>query len=200
MWELDHKEFWAQKNWCFWTVVLKKTLESPLDSKEIKQVNPKEYQSWIFIGRTDAETEAPLPWPPDPKSRLIGKDPDAGKDWGQEKWLTEHEIGGWHHRLNQCESEQMPGDSEGQGSLVCCSPLGCKELDTTWQVNNNKYMCQSLNLLFVSQAYLSILQQCHTYCFRFIINLDICKVLCFFLMLMAYNQIVTFCRSITLIV
>ena len=140
MWELDHKEILAKKNLCFWTVVLEKTLESPLNSKEIKQVNPKEYQPWIFIGRTDAETEAPLLWPSDPKGRLIGKDPDAGKDWGREKWLTEHEIGGWHHRLNQWESEQMPGDSEGWGSLVCCSPLGCKQLDTTWQLNNNKYM------------------------------------------------------------
>ena len=92
MWELDYKENWAPKNWCFRTVVLEKTLESPLDSKEIKPVNPKGNQSWIFIGRTDAETEAPILWPPDSKSQLIGKDPDAKKDWGQEKGVKENEM------------------------------------------------------------------------------------------------------------
>ena len=100
-WELDHKESWALKNWCFWTVVLEKTLESPLDRKEIQPVNPKGNQSWIFIGRTDAEAEAPVPWPPDAKSWLIGKDPDAGNDWRQEKkGTTEDEMVGCHHRLN----------------------------------------------------------------------------------------------------
>ena len=94
------------KNWCFWTVVLEKTLESPLDCKEIKPVRPKENQSWIFIGRTDAETEAPILWPPAAKSWLIGKDPDAGKDWKQEKGTTEDERVGWHHRLNVHEFEQ----------------------------------------------------------------------------------------------
>ena len=101
MWELDYTEIWAQKNWCFWTVVLEKTLESPLDCKEIQPVNPKGDQSWVFIGRTDVEAETPILWPPDAKSWLIGNDPDAGKDWGQEeKGTTENEMVGWHHRLN----------------------------------------------------------------------------------------------------
>ena len=100
MWEMDCKESWALKNWCFWTVALEKTLESPLDCKEIQLVHPKD-QSWVFIGRTDAETETPILWPPDAKSWLIGKDPDAGRDWGQEeKGTTEDETVGWHHRLN----------------------------------------------------------------------------------------------------
>ena len=101
MWELDYKESWVQKNWCFWTVVLEKTLESPLDCKEIQPVHPKGNQSWVFIGRTDAEAETPILWPPDVKSWLIWKDPDVGKDWGQwEKGTTENEMVGWHHRLN----------------------------------------------------------------------------------------------------
>ena len=131
MWELDHKEGWAPKNWCLWTVVLGKTLRSPWKSKEIKPVNPKGNQSWIFIGRTD--TEAPILWPPDAKRRLIRKDPDAGKDWGQEKkGVTEDELVGWHHWLNKHESEQTLEDSEGQGSLVCCSPWRSrKESDKT---------------------------------------------------------------------
>ena len=101
MWELYYKESWAPKNWCFWTVVLEKTLESPLDCKEIQPVHSKEDQSWVFIGRTDVEAETPILWPPDAKSWLIWKDPDAGKDWGQEeKGMTENEMVGWHHRLN----------------------------------------------------------------------------------------------------
>ena len=130
LWELDHKEGWALKNCCFWIVVLEKTLESPLDSMEIKSVNPKENQPWIFIGGTDAE--APILWPPDAKCRLTGKDPDAGKDWWQkEKRVTEDEMVGWHRLLNGHEFEQTPGDNERQGSLVCCSPWGCKESDMT---------------------------------------------------------------------
>ena len=110
MWELDHKEGWALKNWCFWTVVLEKTLHSPLDSKEIKLVNHKGNEPWIFIGRTDAEAEAPILWPPDVKSWLIGKDLDAGKDWEQkEKRATEDEMVGWHRRLDGHEFEQTPG-------------------------------------------------------------------------------------------
>ena len=137
MWELDHKESWAPKNWCFWTVVLEKTLESLLHNKEIKLVNPKGNQPWIFIGRTDAEPEAPILWLPDTKNWLIEKDPDAGKDWRQgEKWATEGEMVGWHHRLNGHEFEQTPGDGEGQGSLACCSPWGHKELDMTEQLNS----------------------------------------------------------------
>ena len=108
MWRLDHKDSWASKNWCFWTVVLEKTLESPLDCKEIQPVNPKGDQSWIFIGRTDAEAEAPILWPPDAKNWLVGKDPDAGKDWRwEEKGTTVDEMVGWHHWLNGCEFEQL---------------------------------------------------------------------------------------------
>ena len=136
MWELDHKEGWAQKNWCLQTVVLKKTLESLLYSKEIKPVNPKGNQSWIFIGRTNAE--APIFWPSDVKSWLIRKDPDAGKDWRQEeKGTTEDKMFGWHRWLNRREFGQAPGNGEGQGGLACCSPWGCKELDTTEWLNNN---------------------------------------------------------------
>ena len=124
MWELDHKEGWTLKNGCFWTVVLEKTLESPLDSKEIKLVNPKRNQSWIFIGRTDAEAEAPILWPPDVKKWLIGKDPDAGKDWRQEKGVTQDKTVGRHHQLNRQEFELTLGDGEGQRSLVCCSSWG----------------------------------------------------------------------------
>ena len=131
MWEFDHKEGWESKNWCFWTVVLKKTLESPLDCKEIQPVNPKGNQSWLFIGRTDAEAEALIPWPPDAKSWLIAKDSDAGKDWRQEeKGAVEDEMFGWHHRLDGHESEQTRGNSKGQRSLGFCNPWGCKESDT----------------------------------------------------------------------
>jgi len=119
MWELDNKKGWRPKNWCLQTVVLEKTLESPLDSKEIKPVNPKGNQPWMFI-RTDVE--ASILWPPDVKSQLIGKDPDVGKGWRQEKGMTEDEMVGWHHWLNGHEFEQAPGDGEGQGSLAYCSP------------------------------------------------------------------------------
>ena len=136
MWELDHKEGWALKNWCFQTVVMEKTLLIYSDSKEIKPVNPKGNQPWIFTGRTDAEAEAPILWPPDAKSQIIGKDPDAGKDWGQEeKGMTEDEMIGWHHQLNRHESEQIPEDSEGQGSLACCNSWGHKESDPTEWLN-----------------------------------------------------------------
>ena len=131
-WELDNKESWAPKNWCFWFVVLEKTLESPLDCKEIQPVNPKGNQSWRFVGRTDAEAETPILWPPDVKNWLNGKDPEAGKDWRQEeKGTIEDEMVGWHHWLNGHEFEQAPEVGDGQGSLACCSPWGCKELDTT---------------------------------------------------------------------
>ena len=122
MWELDHKESWASKNWCFWTVVLEKTLESPLDCQEMKPVSPKGNQSWIFTRRTDAQAEVPILWPPDGKSWLIRKDPDAGKDWRQEETgMTEDEMVRWHHWLNWHEFEQALGDGEGMGSLACCS-------------------------------------------------------------------------------
>ena len=140
MWDLDHKEGWAPKHWCFWTVVLEKTLESPLDCEEIKPVNPKGNKPWIFVGRTDAEAEAPLFWPCDVKWGLISKDPDTGKDWRQEeKGTTKDKMVGRHHWLNGHEFEQALGDDEGQGSLACCSPWGSKELDMTeWLNNNNK--------------------------------------------------------------
>ena len=126
LWELDHKEGWAPKNWCFQIVVLEKTLKSPLDCKGIKPVNHNGNQLWIFIRRTDAEAEAP----PDVKSRLIGKDPDAGEDWRpEEKGTTEDEMVGWHHRLNGHEFEYTPGVGDGQGGLECSSPWGHKELD-----------------------------------------------------------------------
>ena len=122
---MDRKEDWMPKNRFFQTVVLEKTLESPLDCKEIKPVNPKENQSWIFIGKTDVEAETPILWPPDVKNWLIGKDPDAGKDWGwEEKGMTEDEMVGWHHQLDGHEFEQTLGDGDGQGSLACCSPWG----------------------------------------------------------------------------
>ena len=123
MWESDYKESWAPKNSCFWAVVLGKTLEIPLDCKEIQPVHPKGNQYWILIGRIDIEAETPRLWPPDAKSWLIWKDPDAGKDWGQEeKGTTEDEMVGWHHRLNGHGFEQIPGVGDGQGGLVCCSP------------------------------------------------------------------------------
>ena len=122
MWELHYKESWALKNWCFWTVVLEKTLESPLDCKEIQPVHPKGNQAWIFIGRTDAEAETPILWPLDEKNWLTWKDPDAGKVWRrEEKGTTEDEMVGWHH-----------------------SPWGHKESDTTEQLNSNNKVCTSL--------------------------------------------------------
>ena len=129
-------ENWALKNWCFWTVVLEKSLDSPLDFKEIQPVHPKGDQSWVFIGRTDVEAETPILWPPDVKSWLIWKDPDAGKDWGQEeKGTTENEIAGWHHWLGGHESEWNLGVGDGQGGLVCCGSRDRKESDTTERLN-----------------------------------------------------------------
>jgi len=134
MWELSHKK-------CLRTVVLEKTVEIPLNSKEIKHVNPKGNQSWIFIGRTNDEAEAPLFWPPKGKSWLIGKDTDAGKNWGQEeKGVTQDKTDGWHHRPNEHEFQQTPGEGEEQGNLACCSPWVCKELDTTEWLKNNWFL------------------------------------------------------------
>ena len=138
VWELNHTEGWALKNWCFRNV-LEKTLGGPLDCTEIKAVNPKGNQPWLYIGRTDAKAEAPILWPPDVKSWLSGKDPDAGKDWGQKKGTTEDDMVGWHHQHDGHEFEQAPGVGDGQGSLVCCSLWGCKELDTTWWLNHVKH-------------------------------------------------------------
>ena len=132
MWGLDHKESWAPKKWCFWTVVLEKTLQSPLDFREIKPVNPKWNQSWLFIGRTDAEAETPILWPPDGKNWFIGKDPNDGKDWRQEdKRMIEAEMVGWHHWLYGHDLKQAPGVGDGQGSLACYSSWCCKESDMT---------------------------------------------------------------------
>ena len=141
MWELDCEESWAWKNWSFWTVVLEKTLESPLDCKEIQPVHPKGDQSCVFIWRTDVEAETLILWPPDVKSWLIWKDPDAGKDWGQEeKGTTEEELAGWHHRLDGHEFERTPGVGDGQGGLASCNSWGCKELDMTEQLNWTELM------------------------------------------------------------
>ena len=141
LWELDYKESWAQKNWCFWTLVLEKTLESALDYKEIQPVHPKGDQPWVFTGRTDVEAETPILWPPDPKSWLTGKDPDAGKDGGQEKkGMTEDKMVGWHHWLNGHGSGWTPGVGDGQGGLACCSSWGHKESDTTEWLSWTKLM------------------------------------------------------------
>ena len=135
MWELNYKESWVLKNWCFWTVMLEKTLENPLNSKEIQPVHPRGNQSWIFIGRTDVEAKTPILWPPDAKNWLIGKVPDAGKGWRREKGTMEDEMVGWHHRLNGHEFEWAPGVDDGQGSLACCSPWGRKDSDVTERLN-----------------------------------------------------------------
>ena len=136
MWELVCEESWAPKNWCFWTVVLEKTLEGPLDCKEIQLVYSKVDQSWVFFGKNDAKVETPIFLLPHAKSWLIGKDSDAGRDWGQEKnEMTENEIAGWHHLLDGCEFEWTPGVGDGQGGLECCNSWGCKELDTTEWLN-----------------------------------------------------------------
>ena len=136
MWELNCEEGWVPKNWCFWTVVLEKTLESPLECTEIQPVHSKGNESWIFTGRTDAEAETPILWPPDAKNWLIGKDPDAGKDWRwEEKGMTKDEVFGWHHQLNGHEFESALGVGDGQGSLACCSPWCCKDWDRTERLN-----------------------------------------------------------------
>ena len=136
MWELNCEESWAPKNWCFWTVVLEKTLESPLDCKEIQPVYSKGDQSWVFIGRTDAEAETTILWPLHAKSWLIGKYADAGRDWGQEeKGMTEDEMAEWHNRLDGREFEWTPGVGEGQGVLACCDSWALKESDMTEWLN-----------------------------------------------------------------
>ena len=136
MWELDCKESWELKNWCFWTVVLEKTLESPLDCKEIQPVHRKGSQSWVFSGRTDVEPETLILWPPHAKSWLIGKVSEAGRDWGQEeKGLTEDEMVGWHHQLNGHGFVWTRGAGDGHGGLACCGSWGRKESDTTERLN-----------------------------------------------------------------
>ena len=132
MWELDCEEGWVPKNWCFWTVVLEETLESPLDCKEIQPVHSEGGQPWDFFGRNDAKAETPVLWPPHAERWLIGKDSDAGRDWGQEeKGKTEDEMAGWHYWLDGHESQWTPGVGVGQLGLVCCNSWGPKESDTT---------------------------------------------------------------------
>ena len=134
--ELDCEESRAPKNWCFWTVVLEKTLESPLDCKEIQLVHSKGDQPWVFFGRNDAKTETLVLWPPHAKSWLIGKDSDAGRDWGQEeKGMTEDEVTGWHHRPDGREFEWTLGDGDGQRGLVCYDSWGHKQSDMTERLN-----------------------------------------------------------------
>ena len=136
MWELDCEESWVPKNWCLWTVVLEKTLESPLDCKEIQPVHSEGDQSWVFIGRTDAKAETPVLWPPHAKSWFIGKDLDAGRDWGQqEKGMTEDVMAGWHHRLDGREFEWTLVVGDEQGGLGCCNSWGRKESDRTEWLN-----------------------------------------------------------------
>ena len=160
MYELDYKESWAPKNWFLWTVVLEKTLESPLDYEETQPVHPKGNQSWIFIGRTDAEAETPILCPPDVKSWLIWKDPDAAKDWRQEeKGMMEDKMFVWYHQLNGHEFEQAMGVGGEQGGLVWCSPWGHKESDTTEQLSWTEVLwicfflkgCWSFNILCTSK-------------------------------------------------
>ena len=147
---MNRKEGWAPKNWCFLTVVLEKTLESPLDCKEIQTVNPTGNQPLIFMGRTDAEAEAPILWPPAVKNWLIWKDPDAGKDWRwKEKGMTKDEMVGWHYWLDGHKFEQVQGDGEEQGSLVYCSPWGHKELDMTEWLNNKNNLSTTISELFL---------------------------------------------------
>ena len=159
MWELDYEESWVLKNWCFWTVVLEKALESPLDCMEIQPVHPKGDQSWVFIGRTNAEAETPVLWPPHAKSWLIGKDSDAGRDWGQEeKGTTEDEMAGWHHRLDGHEFEWTPGVADGRGGLVCCDSW-VAESDRTERLNwtVSKTLCFYILFLFVESVGLVII-------------------------------------------
>ena len=148
MWELDCEESWALKNWWFWTVVLEKTLESPLDCKEIQPVHSEGDQTWVFFRRNDAKAETPVLWPPHVKSWLIGKDSDAGRDWGQEeKGTTEDEMAGWHNQLDGREFEWTPGVGDGQGGLACCDSWGRKDSDTTEQLNwTENYLGEFHNL------------------------------------------------------
>ena len=141
------------KNWCFWTVVLEKTFESPLDSKEIQPVCPKGDCSWLFTGRTDFEAETPILWPLDAKIWLTGKDPDAGKDWRREKGTTEDEMVGWCYRLNGQEFDQTLGVGDRQGSLACCSPWDHKESDTTKWLNWTELTREGVRILEVTAAF-----------------------------------------------
>ena len=149
MWELDCEESWALKNWCFWTVVLEKTLQSPLDCKEIQPVHSERDQPWDFFVRNDAEAETPVLWPPHAKSWLPGKDSNGGRDWGQEeKGTTEDDMAGWHHRLDGCESEWTPGVGDGPGGLACCDSRARKESDMTEQLSWTELNARSSWVLY----------------------------------------------------
>ena len=159
MWELDCEEGWAPKTWCFWTVVLEKTLESPLDCKDIPPVHSEGDQPWDFFGRNDAKAETPVLWPPHVKSWLVGKDSDAGRDWGQEeKGTTEAETAGWHHWLDGRESRWTPGVGDGQGGLACCDSWGRKESDTTQRLiwSDLIWYCDKVGLIPLIQGWLYI--------------------------------------------
>ena len=163
MWELYNKESRVPKNWCFWTVVLEKTLESPLNCKGIKPVHPKRDQSWVFIRGSDVEAETPILWPLDAKSWLNGKDPDTGRNWGQEeKGTTEDEMARWHHQLNVHEFGWTLGVGDGHGGLTCCNSWGRKELDTTERLNWTE-----LNWISTNENHLDI-----KYCTRTITKLN----------------------------
>ena len=165
MWELDREESWVPKNWCFWTVVLEKTLESPLDSKEIQPVHSEGDQPWDFFGRNDAKAETPVVWPPHAKSGLIGKDSDAGRDWGQEeKGTTEDEMAGWHHWLDGHESEWTPGVGDGQGGLACCDSWSHKESDMTERQILSDRRWRLILLHSAAAAAAKSLQLCLTLC------------------------------------
>ena len=145
MLESDRKESWVPKNWCFWTVVLEKTLESPLDCKEIQPVHSKRDQSWVFIGRTDAEAETPILWPPNGKNLFIGKYPGAGKDWRQEeKGTTEDEMVGWHHWLNGHEFEQVLEDGEGQEEPGMLQSMGSQRVGHDWVTEQQQRMEETI--------------------------------------------------------
>ena len=162
MWELDCEESWAPRNWCFWTVVLEKTLESPLDCKEIQPVHSEGDQPLVFFGRNDAKAETPVLWPPHAKSWLIGKDSDAGRDWGQEeKGTTEDEMAGWHHWLDGHEFGWTPGIGDGQGGLACCDSWGYKELDTNERLNWTKLNVKMLLMLYSELSLWSLMCTWH---------------------------------------
>ena len=162
MWELDCEESWVPKNSCFWTVVLEKTLESPLDCKKIQPVHPKGDQSWVFIGTTDAETETPILWPLYAKTWLIVKDSDAGKDWGQEeKGTTKDEMAGWHHQLDGHEFEWTPGGGDGQGGLSCCSSCDRSQtrLSNSTELILNFILLNKMNYILLFKLFTYILTQ-----------------------------------------
>ena len=183
MWELDYKESWGPRNWCFWAVVLGKTLESPLDCKEIQLVHPKGNQSWIYIGTTDAEAETPILWPPNAKNWLIWKDSDAGKDWGQEeKGMTEDEMVGWHHPLDGHEFEQALGVRDGQGGLACCSPFGCRESNTTEWLN-----CTNPSSAFLSSP--NLLISCPEAPGHDLVSLDASEIIVYICRILAYSSL-----------